>query len=653
MPLNMLNRALLKVDAAGRFDPFKQLPIPLPHPSPAKLTLVEKSGSVTLQLGVVPIWTIDVKAFSGNATLTVTHRGQGALIELKSAFFPATQLPADFICTVHQPGNFGTPLDVAFTLGNFQGHVIAERWLAGIEAMKSEMVLDTPACDLGPTRHLHLKGLAHASFFPDWRFEVTGQDLAIIDGLAPALASDSFALKLLKPGDPSLSSHPKSRRTHLGLAGADKDWLLKPDLPELPIGHLNVADGLFDRIDIEAGEGPTGDVARILGASSSRSDGLTLLLAGGITDMQGKPAALKMSHALYAVAFEDNDVSLSAGFTGLVSQLSLEGFVLLAGGTGTFQVDATNGQITSVRCEPALLVAAAPLTAHPDENVITSPLPVAAGSILPIVAAPGSAPGWGISTGPAVAGQPQLSLSDFSFSVIRREDLLSLDFVMFNLALEAGGGESPRLARKDPNATASLVVRFSSPQNIAEQAFLETDNDGKGNSLTGEPLSQPNVLSVAAGPSRLAFHLPADIDTLPFTLDSLLDWVRLEPSIVPVAVTPSALRPIHPHPIHVVPRIREPLPTETAIEAPWRLFLSPDQLSAWAHSATAVTLGSRTELWHTRLAVRDGQDAEARANETKPRKIRATWSPDYTPGAPRGHEEPTDTPRISYVTRCQ
>ena len=650
MPLNVLNRSLLKV-VAGRFDPFLQLPIPAPQPGPRKLTVVEKPGSVVFQLDGAPVWSIDVQAFSGSAALTVTHRPLDTVIELKSAFFPATQLPADFVCTVHQPGNFGTLLELAFALGNFQGKVVAERWLAGLDAMPSVMTLDTPVCDLGASGHLTISGDAQGTFFPDWRFEISAANLATIDGLAPPLTSGSFSLKLLKPDDPSLSSHPKSKRTHIGLASAG-DWQLKPAVLDLPIGQLQVADGLFDRIDIEAGEGAAGDIARVLAASSMRSDGLTLQLAGDATDLLGNPASLKMSHAIYAIAFDSSadgsqgdDVSVSAGFTSLTSLFSLEGFVLLAGGAGNFQADAANGQVTSVLCEPFLLGVAAPMKGHPDENVFANPLPVAAGTLLPIVATPGATPGWGVSTGPSVPGKPRLSLPDFSVSVVRREDLLSLEFTTYNLALEAGGGQSPRLARKDSTADSYLVVHFNSPQHIAEQAFLETSADGKGKTQTGEAPAQPPVRAVAAGPSRLAFHLPTGIDSLPYSIDSLLDWVRLEPSVAPVAFTVPLVELLRPQPVRIPPRIREPLSTETAIEAPWRLFLSPDQFSAWAHSASARTLGNRTELWHTRLAVRAGQDDETYPDETLARAVRAVWSPDYTPDAPPPHApEPPPPP---------
>src|SRR5205085_8946713 len=77
----------------------------------------------------------------------------------------------------------------------------------------------------------------------------------------------------------------------------------------------------------------------------------------------------------------------------------------------------------------------------------------------------------------------------------------------------------------------------------------------------------------------------------------------------------------------VIPKIRKPLSTETSLEVPWRLVLSPHGISAWAHTAAPATHDGRTELWHTRLAVlRDGKADESDAYY---RAIRAVWSPDY------------------------
>ena len=443
-------------------------------------------------------------------------------------------------------------------------------------------------------------------------------------------------------------------------------WNLAPAVTSLPIGNLTAAAGLFGRIDIEAGEGPAGDTARELLASSSRTDGLALAVAGGITDLDGNPFSLALASPTYAIAFDPSadpsqgdQTLLTSRFAPTPRWLVVDGFALLVGdspGLPAFEVDTLKGNVTSLRCLPALFLAAGPMTSGTGENLAVEPLPIASSS-LPLVVSPGAAPGWGIIAGPEVAGRRRISLPDFGVSVVRREDLLSLDFLFFNLALEAGGGSPPQVVRKNPAQPSYLVAQFDAPQNIAEQAYLEAFTDTAGH--TPPPGGNPQTLTEekpgsvgypliaptrAAGPSRLAFQFPTGMNALPFSLDNLLNWVNLEQSVVPAAQMPDVNQNQkgvpEPPPISPLPSIREPLDTETAIEAPWRLFLSPNYSGAWAHSATPVTLGDRTELWHTRLAVRIPHGTEFVADETIERRIRAIWSPDYNPAFIPGHPPP-------------
>jgi hypothetical protein len=91
-------------------------------------------------------------------------------------------------------------------------------------------------------------------------------------------------------------------------------------------------------------------------------------------------------------------------------------------------------------------------------------------------------------------------------------------------------------------------------------------------------------------------------------------------------------------------RLKPPLPehpsaTETAIELPWRLIVSPNRTGGWAHSQTAVERDGRTELWHTRLGTR-GKDANGLPvileGPSPDRTIRALWARDWDelPGFP-------------------
>ena len=71
---------------------------------------------------------------------------------------------------------------------------------------------------------------------------------------------------------------------------------------------------------------------------------------------------------------------------------------------------------------------------------------------------------------------------------------------------------------------------------------------------------------------------------------------------------------------------KPPQELETAIEAPYRLIISPNSYAGWAHQAKLPGTTGRFELWHTRLGVL----AQGTVLETIEalRTIRAIWSPD-------------------------
>lgn len=94
-------------------------------------------------------------------------------------------------------------------------------------------------------------------------------------------------------------------------------------------------------------------------------------------------------------------------------------------------------------------------------------------------------------------------------------------------------------------------------------------------------------------------------------------------------------------PIEILPPLPSPpSATQTSIELPWRLIVSPNAQGAFAHSPSAVEHEGRFELWHTRLGVRardkDGNPildtgGDPTVDERKPdvRTIRALWARDF------------------------
>lgn len=182
--------------------------------------------------------------------------------------------------------------------------------------------------------------------------------------------------------------------------------------------------------------------------------------------------------------------------------------------------------------------------------------------------------------------------------------MLMLVFYGYNLVLTTSGG-ALALARADARQEAYLVVQFP-PQAVLEAAVPV-------GATPPATWPSPPLPALLAGPSQLAFLVPAATTSIPFTIDALLGWsgwaFQWESSPLAGAKPPDLA---------------------TYIEAPARLMLSPDGTASWSHSLAPLTYGGRTELWQTRLGA-----AGAEPPLSSP-LLRAVW----TPGYPQGLADP-------------
>jgi hypothetical protein len=204
----------------------------------------------------------------------------------------------------------------------------------------------------------------------------------------------------------------------------------------------------------------------------------------------------------------------------------------------------------------------------------------------------------------------------FSVDVHRADDLLALRLDFYNLRIHSGAG-SKRLVPDGPGD--SFVTAVFPPQHVAEQAFEEDNFD--------DPLLPPPVAARLAGESRLVFHLNPALLPLDFTLEAVLDALSRSASLVGDRIWQLPADP-------AVGQAAEfgGLNTQiSAIEVPWRLFLSPHLDGRWAHATAPVRDGTRTELWHTRLGVKPKSGTKVDETSTSKRTARAVFSPDYSP----------------------
>ncbi|MFN2460487.1 MAG: hypothetical protein ABR591_07350, partial [Candidatus Velthaea sp.] len=230
---------------------------------------------------------------------------------------------------------------------------------------------------------------------------------------------------------------------------------------------------------------------------------------------------------------------------------------------------------------------------------------------------------------------------------------------------------------QNPNQPAFLRFTFS-PQTITESAFFEAAlvpntttpitaandpnrKDADQGSSTHDPLASPGtassrakVAAQAAGttaavaqiahPSRLVFVVPADAQ-IPYSFEGLLEWSKLELSVTGIAAigdNPTAAQ------VATAPAIAQPGTNETALELPYRLVISPTRDVTWLHRMQPFTSRGRTELWHTRLALKTG-DTVTELSKSALAPLRAIWSPDYDPTA---LPPVVDDPKLGRTAMC-
>lgn len=115
----------------------------------------------------------------------------------------------------------------------------------------------------------------------------------------------------------------------------------------------------------------------------------------------------------------------------------------------------------------------------------------------------------------------------------RTDDFLLVDFFLYNLRRD--GRTPPSAVRINPAKPAYLVAQFQG-QSFGEQVY-----QWSGNPVTSEvPSSPPTSLTKAriAGPSRLAFRMPATTGALPLTLREFLKACRTWPMSLDALAVP-------------------------------------------------------------------------------------------------------------------
>jgi len=582
-----------------------------------------EDGVATFSLQGSPCWVIDPRRFAGSPRLKVERSDPGSdeqwlRLTLSGARFPGLSLPADFTAEI-RPALVGSTMTLQMALGGFSTEVSLENWLAGTVPAEGVVRLDDLAATLSTDSSLRLVGTATATFTPDWQLRLDGTAVAWLSMRGELYPADGVTLAPLADSAPSLLNTRIRRRSMVVLEKGAQEW---PALPledgviNGPCGQLAFSEDCFDLLRLEAAESRAGQVAHACAAESVRGSGRARLrpAKGQLTQKDGSPFELPLTQVRAAVAFQpDGDEVAVTGRFG--KAVAVAGACALTLGDDQdnpgFTLQAKGGQVTRVQASPAVLKANLPMA-----GALVQEVRIPSRLRLDMAPAPlGRAPAAGGER--AVLTENGAAMSVRSVTVIRPEDMLYLTFDFFGLNLQVENGK-PKLV-PDPDAGSAHIVVHFQPQHIAEQSF---------NVVLGEPTGRANAR--IAGPSRVAFMVPNGT-SLDYSLDDLLDWTNLNKVRL-------SLR----DPDAGSGRLSKPSDYVTAIEAPYRLWLAPvaswtvgeiTTESVFTHKLKPVRNPEtgRTELWHTRLALRE--NGKIRESDLLELQLQAIWARDFDPSA--------------------
>jgi hypothetical protein len=596
-----------------------------------EFTVAERPGRIAFRLNGRDHWVIDTSRFAGKPKLRITRADELIRVSLTGARYPGTQLPADLVCVLRR-GLSGWRMFLRLDLGRFRGRASFERWLSGLESLESSVSLRTyrSALDQGlasstsraarGSPSLTIGGQARARFGPDWCVRLAGRTIGRLSGVGEEVTSDAVLVALPLAGAKPLLQGAGPRRSVIMMEREDRPWKL--EMPTGPAGTVvETGTDAFDQLTLEAWENRLGRTRWALRADSTDDRDSVRFRSELLIAEQTTSFHFPLRHARLARTFgESPELALLAAHSPSGALLHAGPCVVQLGDGGAAFRLHNRGARTVVSCRPGLLGVAAGLGGSIVEPVHPGPTQGGCPRTLemqwdqqPMARAKDSARLrlW--------SGTPKynLEIPNYTYAIIRPDDLLAIRMEYHGFELRLGDANPPRLVR---TATDAVVIAHFPPQQIAEQAFFEvadgypvSSSDPDGSSGPDNIPAPGNVLRILAGPSRLAFDVPASITEIPYTIEGVLDWRRFTQRVVSTALPAGG---------STSDAVSEPQPDQTAIEAPFRLTLSPDSRAAWTHATTPVTTQSRTELWHTTLGLGAGTAAQP--------TVRAVWSPDYT-----------------------
>jgi hypothetical protein len=588
-------------------------------------------------------WLAGTPAFTVQASGNVRPVGQptppgtrGRLdVSLAGSRWPGTALTTDFTLIVARND---TP--------DGEEIIVSMQWPLGGGSFESDGTWDGNAsatltlagqiAALGPNGSIDFASDAPiAAQFRPGTLDLGGATVARATRSDGVLSCGTLHLEAVAPDVGVLLDADTRAPLHAALSlGANASWPVALPATATPLGGLAHVADRFDSAVVELGENPDGRHRQAIQFATSAGDPAFRLTVDGLADVEAQPLAVDIARS--TLFFNHDSEPPRARLRGLGTSadtwVATQGVALLFGPMPpeiqtNLSVDFDGATATAMDLRPGFGGVVFPL-----DGFIVEPLAAPALiALLPPANTPDpAAQRNALVVGTAAGDVAPLMLRDFAFGLLRTQDLLRLRFDFAGRRLRAGAGGAPTLEADAAGQPGTMTVGFP-PQHRAEAAF------SAGASLPPAPLAMR-----LGRESRVALTL-ASASPYPLTAEFLLDWAAHTLSVAPVCsdAPPPGLSPT------------QPAASQTAIELPYRLQLSPGSAASFAHSTQPRQQGPWSELWTTRLAARRASttapggfvsDERSSASNDTARHLRAIWSPDYTSDLAGGADLPFTTP---------
>lgn len=579
----------------------------------SEISFIRSAKRVIVSTATGETWTIDPDAFDGSPRITFKKTPYQVDLALNGAFFPGTNISADFVCQMKRSGR---AWNMSIQMSAFAFHAAGDlsNWLTG-KPLAGFTAFSQHILPLGARTAAVIEGSRglQMEFTPNWTLRLVGQDIFQARFDARRLSANQLAITVLGAQHPSILAQSLKRRTGFVFHRDETSW----DTDQL----MPVGEGLSFEQDGEAFGtatleiGWSGQTYAALLFQSEPKELPARISAVFPLSKEETPLRVNLRQPRLAVSLLPmrGERALVADYEHEISWLTTGGATFGIGhrdGAEPFEAVSRDGMYKRVQCVPPVLETAMVMT-----GAVTTPAARPDHTRLNIQIAKTPCPDLECKDSyiacPPCHSQSQMSIRDFAVEVHRPKDLLSLHFEFENLELKTGFFRFNKgtLKKVDMTCPAYVFVTFP-PQHVGEEAILDQGQDACfGTSpITGLPLQ-----TRLSKETRLVFRLPDTVDRIPYTLDALLDWRGWILTTIPMARDEGDIKP--------------PTHKQTAIEMPYRLTLTPQEGSWWSHSRAPVTQNQTTELWHTRLQVPNPHKQYLVFGDTAPR-VSAAWSPD-------------------------